>query len=339
MNTIGNSRPPEVVMITGASAGLGRAITREFARRGARLGLIARDEDRLESAVREAQKLGGQAIALPADVADAEEVQKAGDRLEQEFGPFDIWINNAMATVFGRFDSITPQEYARVTEVTYLGTVWGTMVALKSMKARNHGTIVQVGSALAYRSIPLQAPYCGAKHAIMGFTDTIRTELIHDRSAVHLTMVQMPALNTPQFDWCRNHMSHHPQPVPPIYQPEIGARAVYWAAHHRKRELYVGLSSIEAILGNKVASRTLDRYLGRHDFSAQQTEKPADPASRGNLTEPVPGDFRARGSFDERSTDGAPSLWLSTHRKLALAGLTTLALGGMLVSLAFANRQ
>jgi NAD(P)-dependent dehydrogenase (short-subunit alcohol dehydrogenase family) len=316
----------EVVVVTGASAGLGRAIVQEFARHGARIGLIARDRERLDKAVSEARDLGGEAIALPLDVVDAEQVEAAAGQIEARFGPIDIWINNAMTTVFGPFLEVTPEEYRRATEVTYLGAVWGTRAALSKMKPRNRGTIVQIGSALAYRSIPLQAAYCGAKHAIMGFTDTIRTELIHDQSRVHITMVQMPGLNTPQFDWCRTRMPRHPQPVPPIYNPEVAARAVYWAAHHRRREVYVGIATVASIIGTKLAPAVLDRYLGRTGYDSQQDTRETGSEHSDNLMQPVAGDFGAHGSFDDRALSHSPQLWIDTHRGAYLAG-SLIALG------------
>jgi NAD(P)-dependent dehydrogenase (short-subunit alcohol dehydrogenase family) len=330
VNRNGNSRNltrPEVVVVTGASAGLGRAVVREFARHRSRIGLIARDPERLGHTVREVGRLGGEAMALPLDVADAVKVENAADEVEKRFGPIDVWINDAMTTVFAPFLEITPDEYRRATEVTYLGAVWGTMAALRRMKQRDRGCIVQVGSALAYRSIPLQAPYCGAKHAIMGFTDTIRTELMHDHSNVRITMVQMPALNTPQFDWCRTRMPRHPQPVPPIYNPEVGARAVYWAAHHRRREVRVGVSTVATILGMRLAPALLDRYLGRSGYDSQQTSQPVDTQRPDNLIEPVAGEFSAHGSFDDRASDLCPQLWIDTHRGMSLAAsVATLAL-------------
>jgi short-subunit dehydrogenase len=235
----------EVVVVTGASAGVGRAVVREFAKKKADIGLIARGVERLEAAKREVEECGGRAVVVPADVADAEAVERAAERVEEELGPIDIWVNDAMTTVFAPFSQITPEEFKRATEVTYLGFVYGTMSALKRMRARNRGTVVQVGSALAYRSIPLQSAYCGAKHAIVGFTDSIRSELIHEKSDVHITVVHLPAMNTPQFSWCRTKLPRQPQPVPPIYAPEVAARAIYWAAHNRRRELYVGLSTAE----------------------------------------------------------------------------------------------
>jgi short-subunit dehydrogenase len=310
------SDKPEVVVITGASAGVGRAITREFAKHKARIGLIARDANRLETAKREVEQAGGQALVLPADVANAHQVEDAAKRVEQEWGPIDIWVNDAMTTVFAPVWEITPEEFRRATEVTYLGFVYGTMAALKRMRTRDHGTIVQVGSALAYRSIPLQAPYCGAKHAMVGFTDSLRSELIHENSRIHLTIVHLPAMNTPQFDWCRTRLPNHPQPVPPIFEPEVAARAVVWAAHHRRRELYVGFSTMKAIYGQKLAPGFADWYLGRTGFKAQQTDRPVDPNRKDNLFEPVPGDFSAHGEFERRASSSSPETWLSLNRGL-----------------------
>src|SRR5579885_2763584 len=242
---------PEVVVITGASAGVGRAAVRRFAREKARIGLLARGVDGLEAARAEVEQAGGKRIVIQTDVAYADQVEAAAEKVEREFGPIDIWVNDAMVTVFAPFLEITPEEYHRATEVTYLGFVYGTMSALKRMVPRDRGTIVQVGSALAYRSIPLQAPYCGAKAAIRGFTDSLRTELLHSGSHVRVTMVQMPALNTPQFDWCRVRLSRKPQPVPPIFEPEVAARAIVWASRHRRREVFVGASTLAAIWGNR----------------------------------------------------------------------------------------
>jgi short-subunit dehydrogenase len=311
----------EVVVVTGASAGLGRAIVREFARHHAAVGLISRDSERLEQVVLEAEELGGKAIALPVDVADPQAVHDAADEVERRLGPIDVWVNNAMTTVFGPFEQIEPAEYRRATEVTYLGQVWGTAAALKKMKPRNRGRIVQVGSALAYRSIPLQAVYCGAKHAVLGFTESIRCELIHERSGIQITMVQMPAMNTPQFDWCRTRLPFHPQPVPPIYNPEIGARAVYWAAHHRRREVKVGASTVLTILGEKFVPGLLDYYLGRTGYKAQQTGERISADRPDNLYKSVPGHFGAHGSFDKRATNLSPEVWMTTHRGAAMAAL------------------
>jgi short-subunit dehydrogenase len=313
---------PEVVVITGASAGVGRAAVRRFARERAHIGLVARGTDGLEAARAEVEQAGGRAIVIPTDVAHPEQVEAAAETVEREFGPIDIWVNDAMVTVFAPFLEITPEEYRRATEVTYLGFVYGTMSALKRMVPRDHGTVVQVGSALAYRSIPLQAPYCGAKAAIRGFTDSVRTELLHQKSNVHITMVQMPGLNTPQFNWCESKLPNHPQPVPPIFQPEVAAEAIYYAAHHQRREIYVGRSSVMTILGNKIAPGLLDLYLAKTGYKSQQTDERVSPERRSNLHEPVPGDHGAHGNFDSRATSTSPQFWADTHRGLlALIGI------------------
>lgn len=291
----------ETVVITGASAGLGRATAREFGRRGARVGLLARGTDGLEAAKREIEELGGTAVAIPTDVADATAVERAAAAIEEQLGPIDIWVNNAMTSVFSPVKEMKPDEYKRVTDVTYLGVVYGTMAALKRMLPRNRGMIVQVGSALVYRSIPLQSAYCAAKHAVAGFTDSLRCELIHDKSDVRITMVQMPALNTPQFRWVKSRLKYKAQPVPPIFQPEIGAKAIYYAAHHCRREIYVGWPTVEAIIGNKIAPGILDHYLGRTGYDSQQMSEPDDPNRPDNLWEPVPGDHGAHGVFDNRA--------------------------------------
>jgi NAD(P)-dependent dehydrogenase (short-subunit alcohol dehydrogenase family) len=311
----------EVVVITGASAGVGRATAREFGRHGASVALLARGEDGLEGAKREIEAAGGEALAIPTDVADPEAVEEAARRTEERFGPIDVWINDAMTTIFSPFREITAAEYRRATEVTYLGTVYGTMSALKRMLPRNRGTVVQVGSALAFRGIPLQAPYCGAKHAIRGFTNSVRTELEHDGSDVHITMVELPAVNTPQFDHCKTRLPNQPQPVPPIYQPEVPARAIYWAAHHRRRDLYLGGSSVGVIIGNKLLPGLGDRYLARTGYDSQQTDKPVNPNRPHNLFEPVPGDHGAHGRFDESSSDTSYQWWATTHRGALLAAL------------------
>lgn len=310
----------EVVVITGASAGAGRATVQRFAREGAHIGLVARGIDGLEGARAEVEAIGGKAIVLPTDVADPDQVEAAARKVEETFGPIDIWINDAMTTIFAPFLEITPQEYKRATEVTYLGFVYGTMSALRRMVPRNRGAIVQVGSALAYRSIPLQSPYCGAKAAIRGFTDSIRTELVHYNSKVHITMVQMPALNTPQFNWCATKLPRHPKPVPPIFQPEVAAEAIYYAAHHRRREMYVGGMTNTAILGNKVAPGLADLYLGRTGFDSQQTDQPVSPDRPSNLFHPVPGDHGAHGIFDSEAHSESRQLWADRHRGM-LAGI------------------
>ncbi len=310
----------DVVVITGASAGVGRATARAFAQRRASIALLARDQEGLEAATEEVEAAGGRALPLPTDVADPEAVERAAEQVERQLGPIDIWINVAMTTIYAPLHRITPAEYRRATEVTYLGYVYGTMAALKRMRARNRGTIVQVGSALAYRAIPLQAPYCGAKFAIRGFTDSLRSELLHDRSNVHLTMVQMPALNTPQFDWGRNKLPRRPQPVPPIFQPEVAAEAIVFAAYARRREVWVGGSTIKAILGTRVAPGLLDRYLASRGYNGQLSADPPDPTARDNLFEPVPGDHGAHGRFDRRAAPRSIALWASMNRSLLLAG-------------------
>jgi short-subunit dehydrogenase len=326
-------RRPEIVVVTGASGGVGRAIAHAFAKRGAHLALLARGEEGLEGARREVESLGGRALVIPTDVAAHEAVEAAAARVEAELGPIDIWINDAMATVFARFVDTEPEEFKRATEVTYLGAVYGTMAALRRMVPRDRGKIVQVGSALAYRAIPLQAAYCGAKFAIRGLTDAIRTELMHDRSKVQITMVQLPGVNTTQFNWCRSKLADHPMPVPPIYQPEIPAEAVYWAAHHRRRELWVGYSAVQAILGNKVAPSLADWYLARTGFDGQQVKgMPVAPDRRDNLYEPVQGQAATHGIFNREAKTRSPQLWAATHRSVVAVvagGVVALAVAGV----------
>jgi NAD(P)-dependent dehydrogenase (short-subunit alcohol dehydrogenase family) len=327
----------EVVVVTGASAGLGRAISCAFAKRGAKVGLIARGgagTDGLEGARRDVERLGGTALMLPCDVADPEQVEAAAQKAEDELGPIDVWVNDAMTSVFGPVHEIEPHDFKRVTEVTYLGQVYGAMAALKRMKPRDRGHIILVGSALAYRGIPLQSAYCGSKHAIQGFADSLRAELLHDGSKVHLCMVQMPAMNTPQFEWVKNLLPDKPQPVPPIFQPEVAAEAVYWAAHHRRRELFVGGSTDIAILGNKLFPQVGDWYLSRTGFKSQQRQgRPAGKGAPDNLWEALPGDRGAHGPFDKRAKTFSLQLWLSLNRKtllvaLGVAGLAAVAVGG-----------
>ena len=313
----------ETVVITGASAGLGRAIAREFAKSGAQVALLARGKAGLDAASKDVEAAGGTALALPADVSDPAAVDAAAESVVREFGPIDIWVNNAMVSVFSPVKEMKPEEYKRVTDVTYLGVVNGTLAALRRMLPRNAGKIVQVGSALAYRSIPLQSAYCAAKHAIVGFTDSLRCELIHDRSAIGLTIVHMPALNTPQFGWVKSRLRNKAQPVPPIFEPEVGARAVFWAAHHDRSELFVGGSTVEAIWGNKIAPRLLDKYLGRTGYRSQQTPQPEDPDRQSNLwiSMDEDQDRGAHGSFNGRARRFSFQVWADTHRPWIAFGL------------------
>jgi NAD(P)-dependent dehydrogenase (short-subunit alcohol dehydrogenase family) len=323
---LGRPQRSDVVVVTGASAGVGRATARAFAARGDRVGLIARGEEGLTGARQDITRAGGHAVAIAADVADADAVEAAAERIESELGPIDVWVNCAMLSVFSPVKEMTPDEFRRVTEVTYLGYVYGTLAALRRMLPRDRGTIVQVGSALAYRGIPLQAAYCGAKHAIQGFNESLRCELLHDGSHVRVTMVQLPALNTPQFDWVKTRLPRHPQPVPPIYQPEVAADAIVWAAEHDRREVNVGLSTTLAILGDKIAPGLLDRYLARTGFAAQQTDRPLDTSRPHNLLEPVDAtrDFGAHGDFDQLAHSRSWHWWATKHR-----GVLALTTGGV----------
>jgi NAD(P)-dependent dehydrogenase (short-subunit alcohol dehydrogenase family) len=319
----------EVVVITGASAGVGRATVREFAKHGAWIGLIARGRDGLEAARREVEAAGGRALVLLVDVADPSQVEAAIEQIETELGPIDILVNNAMASVFSPIKEMTPEDFKRVTEVTYLGYVYCTLAALKRMLPRDRGTIVHVGSALAYRSIPLQAAYCAAKHAVLGFFASLRTELIHDQSKVKTTMVQMPALNTPQFGWVKSRLPRKAQPVPPIFQPEVAARAIYYAAHHpEKREYFAGWSTVKAIVGNKLVPSYADHYLARNGYEAQQHDGPEDPNRPNNLWHALPGDHGAHGAFDDLASDFSLELWAETHVPWLLAGLLAGLTGG-----------
>jgi NAD(P)-dependent dehydrogenase (short-subunit alcohol dehydrogenase family) len=304
----------KTVVITGASAGLGRATALAFARRGARIGLLARGREGLEAARREVEHLGGQALVLPTDVADPEQVESAAAAVETRFGPIDVWINNAMVSVFAPATQITPAEFKRVTDVNYLGCVHGTLSALRRMVPRDRGTILQVGSALAYRGIPLQSAYCASKHAMQGFTESVRCELLHDRSNVKITMVQMPALNTTHFGWARSRLPRKPQPVPPIFQPEVAAEAIVWAADHYRREWYVGGSTLLAIVGDKLAPGFGDWYLARSGYESQQYDGRADPNRPDNLDAPIADDHGAHGQFGGRSHRRSWQLWLSQHR-------------------------
>ncbi|MBS1887494.1 MAG: SDR family oxidoreductase [Actinobacteria bacterium] len=308
-----------VVVITGAGAGIGRATARRFAADGDRVALLARGEEELEGAAREIEAAGGTPLVVPTDVADPAAVEDAAARVERELGPIDIWVSNAMATVFARFPDITPEEFRRATDVTYHGAVWSTRSALCRMEARDRGTIVLVGSALAYQGIPLQSPYCGAKHAIKGFFDSVRTELRSRGSKVQVTMVQLPGLNTPQFDHGRSKVPGHPRPVAPVYQPEVAAEAIHFAACHRRRQIYVGISTYYTVLGSKLAPWIAERYLAKTAVSGQQTDAPPGPQNReGNLMRPPPGDPGAHGPFDGQA-HGRSAAWFATRHRTALA--------------------
>ncbi|HET7719044.1 MAG TPA: SDR family oxidoreductase [Acidimicrobiales bacterium] len=321
----------KVVVITGGSAGAGRAAARTFAHRGAHVAILARGQDRLEAVCREIEGAGVRALGIPTDVADAGAVDDAATQIEETLGPIDVWVNSAMTSVFAPVAQLTAEEVKRVTEVTYLGSVNGILSALRRMRPRDRGTIVQVGSALAYRAIPLQASYCGSKHAIRGFVDSLRCELRHDRSGIRITSVHMPALNTPQFGWVRSRLPFHPQPVPPIYQPEVAGRAIVWAADHPRREYWVGYPTVGAIVANSIVPGVLDRYLARTNFQAQQTALPVAPDRPDNLDAPVPGTQAAHGIFDDQAKDRSIQATLSMHRRLAVGAASGVALGTLIV--------
>src|SRR5579875_1959260 len=316
-----------VVVITGASGGVGRAVARRFAADGARIALIARGRKGLEGAAREVEEAGGQALVLPADVARHTQVEAAAASTEDAFGPIDIWVNVAMATLYAEFLDIEPEEYQRSTEVSYLGMVWGTRSALKRMVPRDRGSLVQVCSAMSYRGIPLQAPYCGAKHACKGFTESVITELLHHKSKVQVSMIQLPGLNTTQFTWGRTKLPKQTQPVPPMYQPEVAAKAIHYAAHHRRRQIYVGMPTVMNVLGERVAPWLLDRYLAKSGYKKQQTGQELDPQGHDNLFEPVDEDRGTHGPFDEKAHAVSPQYELAKHRGLVLAGVGAAAAG------------
>lgn len=313
----------EVVVVTGGSAGVGRAVVREFAEAGADIAILARGQDRIDTTVAEVRAAGRRALGISVDVADGDAVEAAAEQIERELGPIDIWVNNAFAGIFSRFMDMTDAEYRRVTDVTYFGQVHGTRAALKRMLPRDRGTIVLVGSALAYRGIPLQSAYCGAKHAIQGFLDSIRPELEHENSKVHVTMVQLPALNTPQFDWARAHIRHKPRPVGRIYQPEVAARAIRFAAYAKRKEVWVGYTTVQAIRGDQLASPLADEYLAATGVDGQSSNEPIEADRRDNLFEPVPGDFAAHGRFDDRAHEASWQMELNRHRSLIAGGLGT----------------
>jgi NAD(P)-dependent dehydrogenase (short-subunit alcohol dehydrogenase family) len=336
-----NNRRNRVVVVTGASAGVGRAVARAFAAEGARVGLLARGRAGLAGALRDVKAAGGQGLVLPADVADAGAVEAAAAQVEAQFGPIDVWVNDAMVSVFSPVKEMQAEEYRRVTEVTYLGYVNGTLAALKYMLPRDHGHIIQVGSALAYRGIPLQSAYCASKHAIQGFTESLRCELLHDKSRVKISMVQMPAMNTPQFSWVKSRLPRKAQPVPPIFQPEVAADGVVWISHHYRRELYVGRSTVKAILANKIAPGILDHYLARNGFASQQYDGLAKHDRPDNLWHPVDEheDHGAHGAFDGRAQANSPDLWLTTHRGLIAAGSGVAVLAAGAFAALFVSRQ
>lgn len=325
-----NRMHPQVVVVTGASGGIGRAVARMCGERGAKVGLLARGEKGLAGAATDVKRAGGQALPISVDVADHGEVEAAAATVEASLGEIDVWVNVAFTSVFAPFMQMTPEEFKRVTEVAYLGYVYGTRAALDRMLPRDRGTIVQVGSALAYRGIPLQSAYCGAKHAIQGFHDSLRCELLHDHSNVQVTMVQMPAVNTPQFDWVLSRLPRKAQPVPPIYQPEVAARAVLYAADHpHRREYWVGATTMATLVANKFAAGLLDRYLARTGYASQQTEEPKDPDQPTNLWQPADDetghDYGAHGRFDRRSHASSPQLWASQHHGTLAAAAAALA--------------
>jgi NAD(P)-dependent dehydrogenase (short-subunit alcohol dehydrogenase family) len=319
----------EIVVITGGTAGIGRATAREFAQRGADVAVLARGRERLDSTCREIEALGCRAVGISVDVADGDAVEAAAARIERELGPIDIWINNAFAGMFSTFLDMTPDEYRRVTDVSYFGQVHGTRAALKRLMPRDRGMIVLVGSALAYRGIPLQSAYCGAKHALQGFLDALRPELAYRGSKVRMCMVQLPAVNTPQFDWARAHIRHKPRPAGKIYQPEVAARAIHFAAHASRKEVWVGRMTVQAILADELASPLLDEYLAETGVTAQASGEPIEADRRDNLFEPVPGDPGAHGRFDQQASSTSVQMALNRHRNLLAGAAGLLAVAGL----------
>jgi NAD(P)-dependent dehydrogenase (short-subunit alcohol dehydrogenase family) len=318
----------EVVVVTGASSGIGRATVRRFAGPGVRLALVARNREALAAAREEVERAGGEALVLPADVADPDAVEAVAASAEDALGPIDVWINVAMTTVFAFFEDVDPDEFRRATDVTYHGSVWGIRAALKRMSERDRGTIVQVGSAMAYRGIPLQAPYCGAKHALQGVFESLRTELRHRGSGIHLTTVHLPGVNTPQFEHCRDKFDRRSMPVPPVYQPEVAAEAIHWAAHHRRREVYVGVPTVYTIWGNKLAPWLAERYLAKTAVSGQLSDAPKRPDREDNLFKAPPGDPGAHGPYDDRAHGRSLQLAATKHRAVLAAAAGALAAGG-----------
>ena len=325
-----------IVVVTGAGAGVGRAVVTEFAQHGYDVALLSRDPDRLERAAYETRRQGVRALPISVDVADAAAVEAAADRVEAELGPIDVWVNVAFSTVFSPVADLTPEEVKRGTEVTYLGQAYGMMAALKRMRARNRGSIVNVGSALTYRSVPLQAIYCGAKAAIRGFTDSLRSEIIHDKLDIHICMVDLPAVNTPQFNWATNKLGFMAQPVPPIYQPEVPARAIYFGATNDRREIWVGWPTVQAIWANRIAPAFADRYLAKYGYTSQTTDQKLPANYKGNLWEPVKGDYGAHGRFNNKSRDGSFEMFTDRHRDAVYAGVALL--GGIAILHRLAKR-
>lgn len=321
-------RRSKVAVVTGASAGVGRAIVREYASHGYDVALLARGRDGLEGARREVEQMGRRALVLPVDISHEDEVEQAAETIEQELGPIDVWINNAMVSVLSPVTKMTADEYRRVTEVTYLGYVWGTMSALKRMLPRKRGAIVQIGSALAYRAIPLQSAYCAAKHAVVGFTESLRCELLHDKSKVNVTMVQLPGINTPQFEWIRNRLPNTPQPLGTVFQPEVAARAAYAASRTRRREIFVGMPALKPVLGDRLAPGLMDHYMASIVYEGHQTDTPENPNRSDNLYTPVAGDHGARGRFNARAKESSPYLWLTTHGRTTVITLAALLAAG-----------
>lgn len=327
-----------VIVVTGASGGVGRAIVRQLGKQGARIGLLARGRDGLEGARRDVEQSGGEALVLPTDVSQPEQVEAAARAVEERFGPIDVWINDAMVSMYSPFIEMAPEEFKHIVEVTFLGQVYGTQCALKRMLPRDQGVIIQVGSALAYRSIPLQSAYCASKHAIEGFTESVRTELIHMNSSVRISMVNLPGVNTTQFDWTKNRMPHKPKPTGPIFQPEVAAEAVVWTIDHDRRQVNVGWPTVEAVVGEKFVAGPLDHYLSRAAWEGAQRAEPADPNHKDNFWEPLPGDHGSHGPFDAQARKRSSQLWLTQNRG-ALATLAAVGIGAAALVVRMGSRH
>jgi short-subunit dehydrogenase len=327
-----------VIVVTGASGGVGRAVVRKLGKQGARIGLLARGRDGLEGARRDVEQSGGEALVLPTDVSKPEQVEAAAKAVEEHFGPIDVWINDAMVSMYSPFMKMAPEEFKHIVEVTFLGQVYGTQCALKRMLPRDQGVIIQVGSALAYRSIPLQSAYCASKHAIEGFTESVRTELIHMNSNVRISMVNLPGVNTTQFDWTKNRMPHKPRPTGPIFQPEVAAEAVVWTIDHDRRQVNVGWPTVEAVVGEKFIAGPLDHYLSEAAWQGAQLPEPADPNHKDNFWEPLPGDHGSHGPFDAQAREHSSQLWLTQNRG-ALATLAAVGIGAAAVVVGMGHRH